>query len=341
VVAPFRGPDPRRSAVQLAVTAGGFFGFWWLMYLSLEVGYALTLLLALPTGGFLIRLFMIQHDCGHGSYFRSRRWRDWVGFAIGVLTLTPYQYWRRTHAHHHAHSGDLDFRGFGDIDTLTVREYLALSPRRRLAYRVYRNPFLLLTVGPAFHFLVKHRYPWDIPREWRQAWASVWWTNVALVLVVALAWTTIGIGPFLLVQLPVTLLTCSVGVLLFYVQHQFEDTYWREHPEWDFFDAAVKGSSHLALPGPLQWLTASIGIHHVHHLASTIPNYRLQECLDASPELQGARRVTLRDGVRLLRLSLWDEERKRLVGFREVRRGSPQVDSPEGAGKALLGGDRL
>lgn len=318
IVAPFRGADTRRSVIQLTVTVAGFAGLWVAMYFSLRVHYGLTLLLSLPAAGFLMRLFMIQHDCGHGSYFRSRRARDTVGFCIGVLTLIPYQYWRRTHAYHHAHSGDLDLRGFGDIDTLTVREYLALPRRRRLAYRLYRNPLLLLTVGPAFHFLVKHRYPWDVPKDWKQAWASVWWTNLCLVGVVALAWTTIGIRDFLLVQGPVTLLTCSLGVYLFYVQHQFEDTYWHQHEEWDYFDAAVLGSSHLVLPRPLQWITASIGIHHVHHLNAMIPNYRLEECLEASPELQRATKITLRDSFRLLGLALWDEDRRRLIGFREL-----------------------
>jgi omega-6 fatty acid desaturase (delta-12 desaturase) len=239
---------------------------------------------------------------------------------IGVLTLTPYQYWRKTHAYHHAHSGDLDFRGFGDIDTLTVREYLALPRRRRLAYRLYRHPLILLVVGPAFHFLVKHRYPWDIPRDWTQAWRSVWLTNLALVLVViAMAWT-VGLGRFLLVQAPITLVTCALGVGLFYVQHQFEDTYWHRHEEWDFYDAALEGSSYLVLPRPLQWITANIGLHHVHHLSSRIPNYRLEEAMKANPDLQRVTRVTMRDSLSLLRLTLWDEERNRLIGFRHLRR---------------------
>lgn len=320
IAAPFRGPDTRRSLRQLIGTTLAFLGLWTAMYLSLGIHYGLTLLLAVPTAGFLMRLFMIQHDCGHGSYFRSRRARDTVGFCIGVLTLVPYQYWRRTHAYHHAHSGDLDLRGFGDIDTLTVREYEALPRLRRWAYRIYRNPLVLLTIGPAFHFIVKHRYPWDVPREWRQAWASVWWTNVCLVGILALAWVTIGLGDFLRVQLPLTLLACSLGVYLFYVQHQFEETYWHRHEDWNYFEAAVLGSSHLVLPRPLQWITASIGIHHVHHLNSQIPNYRLEECLQASPELQCATRITLRDSWRLMCLALWDEDERRLIGFRELRR---------------------
>jgi omega-6 fatty acid desaturase (delta-12 desaturase) len=317
---PYWGADTRRSVTQLLTSAVPFVAFWYAMLRSIEVSYALTLLLALPTSGFLMRLFIIQHDCGHGSFFRSRRARDWVGFVIGVVTLIPYQYWRKTHAYHHAHSGDLDFRGFGDIDTLTVREYQALPRLRRLAYRLYRNPIVLLGIGPAFHFVVKHRYPWDIPRDWKQAWRSVWWTNAAIAGIVLALGLAVGWQRFLMVQLPVTLFTASVGVLLFYVQHQFEETYWHRHGEWDFFDAALRGSSFLELPKPLQWITGNIGLHHVHHLSSRIPNYRLQECMDANADLQTATRIGLLDGWRLLGLTLWDEEARRLIGFGELAR---------------------
>jgi omega-6 fatty acid desaturase (delta-12 desaturase) len=289
------------------------------MLRSLEVGYWLTVLLAVPTTGFMIRLFLIQHDCGHGSFFHSRRARDTVGFWIGVLLLTPYEYWRKTHAYHHAHSGNLEFRGFGDIDTFTVREYRSWSWQRRFKYRLYRHPVVLFTIGPLFHFVVKHRFPWDVPRDWTQAWRSVWLTNLALASVVALMWATVGIERFLLIQAPLTFLTCMVGVWLFYVQHQYEDTYWHRHDDWDFFDAALQGSSYLVLPKPLQWITANIGLHHVHHLSSRIPNYRLEECMEANPDLQKARRVRVRDTWRLMRLSLWDEERNELIGFRELR----------------------
>ena len=315
---PYLGPDHRRSILQLTVTAAGFLLFWAAAYFALEVSYLLSLVLTVPTAAFLVRLFIIQHDCGHGSYFRSRRVRDTVGFCIGVLTLTPYQYWRRTHAHHHAHSGDLDLRGFGDVDTMTVNEYLDLSPGKRRGYRIYRHPLTLLLAGPIFHFVLKHRYPSDVPRDWKQAWASIWWTNACLVGVLAVATLTIGIIPFLLIQVPVTLMSGAAGILLFYVQHQFEETYWHREPEWDYFSAAVHGSSHLVLPRPLQWFTASIGIHHIHHLSSRIPNYRLQECLEANPELQQATRISLRDVARLFRLTLWDEDAGRMIGFREV-----------------------
>ena len=324
LIGPFRGPDTGRSVRQLTLTAALFVGCWIAMLRSLEVHYGLTLLLALPTSGFLMRLFMIQHDCGHGSYFRSRRARDTVGFVIGVLTLIPYQYWRRTHAYHHAHAGDLDFRGFGDIDTITVAEYRARTRWGRLAYRAYRHPLVLLGIGPLFHFVIKHRYPWDIPRSWKQAWASVWRTNLAVAVLVVTLGLTLGWGRFALVHAPVLVLTCSLGVYLFYVQHQFEETYWHRHDEWDYFEAAVEGSSHLVLPRPLQWITASIGIHHVHHLNPTIPNYKLEACLRATPELQTATQIRLRDTWRLLRLTLWDEDLGRLIGFRELK-AAPQA----------------
>jgi len=322
VVAPYRGADTRRSVIQLVLTATTYFALWIAAYFSLRIHYGLTLLILLPTGGFLMRLFMIQHDCGHGSYFRSRRARDIVGFCIGVLTLTPYQYWRRTHAHHHAHSGDLDLRGFGDIPTLTVNEYRSLPRMKRFGYRLYRNPLILLGIGPLFHFVIKHRFPWDVPRDWKQAWASVWWTNLCLVAIVVIMWQTIGLRSFLMVQAPITIITCAAGVWLFYVQHQFEDTYWHRHEDWDYFDAALHGSSHLVLPRPLQWLTAYIGLHHVHHLNAQIPNYRLPECLEATPELQNATTIGIMDGWRLLRLTLWDEERQRLIGFGDLRRAT-------------------
>ena len=325
LVEPFVGADDRRSVLQLLTSVIPFVTLWILAWRALDVGYWLTVLLALPTAGFLMRMFMIQHDCGHGSFFTSRRARDVVGFCIGVLTLVPYQYWRKTHAYHHAHSGDLDFRGFGDIDTLTLREYRARSFWGRMAYRVYRHPLVLFGIGPLFHFVVKHRYPWDIPRNWTQAWRSVWLTNLALAILTAGVVVLVGWKAFLAVHVPVVLFTTSLGVWLFYVQHQFEDTYWHRHDDWDYYDAALQGSSCLALPRPLQWITANIGIHHVHHLSARIPNYKLQECMDAVPEFQEVTRLTLRDSWRLTRLALWDEDALELISFREAGRRLPRA----------------
>ena len=323
ILEPYWGPDTRRSVTQLFTAAVPFFLLWYAMLRALEVGYWLTLLLAVPTAGFMMRLFMIQHDCGHGSFFRSRRARDLVGFWIGVLLLTPYDYWRKTHAYHHSHSGDLDFRGFGDIDTFTVAEYLSWRPLKRLAYRVYRHPVILFTVGPAFHFLVKHRYPWDIPRTWTRAWRSVWLTNVAIASVVIVMIWAVGVQRFIMIQVPITLLACSLGVWLFYVQHQFEHTYWHWHEQWDYYDASLHGSSYLKLPAPLQWITANIGVHHVHHMSARIPNYKLQQVHDENPEFHVVTKVSLKDTWKLVNLTLWDEERRRLIRFRDLKKLQP------------------
>jgi len=305
---------------QLLTSAIPFAALWYAMLRSLEYNYWLTLALAVPTAGFLIRLFIIQHDCGHGNFFKSRRARDWVGRVIGTLLLTPYDYWRKTHAYHHAHSGDLDFRGFGDVDTITVREYYELTRSQRLQYRIYRHPLVLFGVGPAYQFLVKHRFPTDAPREWKQAWRSVWWTNVAIAAIVAVMWLTIGIGPFLMVQLPVTLIGSTLGVWMFYVQHQFEETYWHWHDGWDYYDASLLGSSYLVLPAPLQWITGNIGVHHVHHMSARIPNYKLQQAHDENEEFQVVTKVRFRDTLKLINLSLWDEENQELIRFKDLKR---------------------
>ncbi len=320
ILKPYWGADTRRSITQLLTSAVPFALLWYAMFRSLQVNYALTLLLAVPATGFMMRLFMIQHDCGHGSFFHSRRARDLVGFFIGVLLLTPYDYWRKTHAYHHAHSGDLDLRGFGDIDTCTVKEYMSWTPAERFKYRLYRHPIVLFTIGPAFHFIIKHRFPWDVPRDWTQAWRSVWLTNLMLVGILALAWATIGLKAFFLVQTPITLMACSLGVLLFYVQHQFEHTYWDKHEEWDYYDASLHGSSYLKLPAPLQWLTANIGVHHVHHMSARIPNYKLQQVHDDNPEFHVVTTITMKDSWRLMWLTLWDEDRRRLVRFKDLDR---------------------
>jgi omega-6 fatty acid desaturase (delta-12 desaturase) len=319
LLAPYMGGDNRKALFQLLTTAALFFGGWYLALRSLEISYWLTLLIAVPTSGLLIRLFIFQHDCGHGSFFTSKRANDSVGFAIGVLMMTPYQYWKRTHAIHHGTSGDLDRRSFGDIETLTVKEYLALSRWDRLRYRVYRNLFVLLGVGPFYQFALKHRWPFDIPRSWRRERASILYTNLALVAITAVMWASIGFERFLLVQCPIFLLATAAGMWLFYVQHQFEDTYWREHPEWDFHRAGIEGSSYYDLPRLLHWFTGNIGFHHIHHLSSLIPNYSLERCYREIGELQRVTRLTILESLKCARLKLWDEESQRLIGFRELR----------------------
>jgi omega-6 fatty acid desaturase (delta-12 desaturase) len=316
----YREPSPRRSAFELAITAGAFVLAWIVMWFSLGFGYWLTLLMAVPAAGFLVRLFMIQHDCGHGTLFRNRSTNDWIGRAIGTLTLTPYDFWRRSHNIHHASSGNLQERGIGDIETLTVREYLALPRWRRLCYRLYRHPLVMFGLGPAYLFLLQHRLPVGLMRKGWQPWISTMATNAAIALLAVLMIWLVGLGPFLLVHLPITLLAASIGVWLFYVQHQFEETTWAEASAWDLHEAALHGSSHYDLPGVLRWFTANIGIHHVHHLCSRIPFYRLPQVLRDHPELAKVGRITLIESLACVRFALWDEKRRRLISFVELRR---------------------
>jgi acyl-lipid omega-6 desaturase (Delta-12 desaturase) len=294
---------------------------WTLMYLSLSVGYWMTLLLAVPAAFLLVRLFIVQHDCGHGGFFRSARAADIVGSIIGVLTLTPYHYWKKAHAMHHATSGNLEHRGFGDIDTLTVDEYLALSRWGRFKYRVYRHPVVLFGIGAVLQFFVRHRLPTIVPRSWARERRSILWTDVGLAGFIVLMGMLVGFRAFLLVHVPLMVVSCSIGVWLFYVQHQFEPTYWEHDERWAYVDAALAGSSYYRLPRVLQWATGNIGLHHVHHLSARIPNYRLQEALESIPELQRVTTLTLWDSLRCVRLALWDERRRRLVRFpRRVKR---------------------
>ena len=314
----YREPDQIRSVLEIAITAVPFVLLWVAAWAALSFSYWVTLALAVPAAGFLVRLFMIQHDCGHGTFFRKRVVNDWIGRVIGVVTLTPYDVWRRSHALHHATSGNLDQRGTGDIDTLTVREYQALPRWRRFAYRLYRDPVVMFGVGPAYLFLIQHRLPVGLMRAGWQYWMSAIATNIGIAaLVLAMIWL-VGAGPFLLVHLPITLLAASAGVWLFYVQHQFEDTFWAEGRAWDMHEAALLGSSHYDLPGVLRWFTANIGVHHVHHLYSRIPFYRLPQVLRDYPELGNVRRVTLAESLKCARLRLWDERGRRLVSFRDA-----------------------
>lgn len=316
----YREPSAARSTVELAITLTAFSLAWLAMWFALPLGYALTLLLALPAAGLLVRLFVVQHDCGHGSFFRTRRTNDWVGRVIGALTLTPYDAWRRSHNSHHASSGNLDERGIGDIDTLTVREYLGRSPWRRFCYRVYRHPIVMFGIGPAYLFLLRHRLPFGYMRDGWGPWISTMATNAASAVLIGTMIWLVGLGPFLLVHLPITLLAASMGVWLFYVQHQFEETTWTVKPAWNVHEAALHGSSHYVLPPPLRWLTGNIGIHHVHHLCSRIPFYRLPEVLRDHPELDETSRMTIRESLDTVRLVLWDEHQQRLISFDELHR---------------------
>jgi len=332
-LARYREPNPGRSIVEVLITLVPFVLLWLSMWLSLRLGYGLYLLLTVPAAGLLVRLFMIQHDCGHGSLFRQRSVNDWVGRVIGVITLTPYDFWRRAHGIHHATSGNLDRRGIGDIDTLTVREYLALSRWRRLVYRLYRHPIVMFGVGPSYLFILRHRLPFGLTREGWVPWVSTMATNGAIALVVLAMMCWIGVGPFLLVHLPITLVGGAIGVWLFYVQHQFEHTVWSENRTWSFPTAALYGSSHYDLPAVLRWFTANIGVHHVHHLCSRIPFYRLPLALRQHPDLANVGRLTLGQSLACVRLVLWDEAARRLISFRELR--TQLGASPAGNADAL------
>ena len=320
ILSRYRDPDLGRSIIEIAITLGPFVTLWALALTVYYLGFWwLSLLLAVPSAGFLVRLFMIQHDCGHGSFFRHRLANDWVGRLLGVLTLTPYDYWRRMHAIYHATSGHLERRGVGDVDTLTVGEYLSGTLWKRICYRIYRNPFVMFGLGPVYIFVLKHRLPFGMMRRGLAPWLSTMGTNVMIAgIVTTLIWFT-GVKPFLLVHLPIILLSGSIGVWLFYVQHQFEHTFWADEGAWSMHEAALRGSSHYELPGILRWVTANIGIHHVHHLCSRIPFYRLPRALDDHSELRNLSRLTLTESFRCVHLALWDERRRRLVSFREMR----------------------
>ncbi|MCO5733109.1 fatty acid desaturase [Rhizobium sp. SSA_523] len=319
ILAAYRQPNLRRSLFELAVTALPFAIFWIGAILAVSQEYWLGLILVLPASAFLLRLFMIQHDCGHGSFFARRRLDTWAGRIIGVLTLTPYDYWRQAHATHHASTGNLDERGIGDITTLTIAEYQALSPARRLGYRLYRHPLVMFGIGPAWLFLFKQRLPFGMMRSGMMPWMSTMATNLGIAVLTALLIWAFGVLPFLLVHLPVILLTGAAGVWLFYVQHQFEETHWSTSQDWQFPKAALHGASHYDLPPVLRWITGNIGVHHVHHLASRIPYYRLPEVLEDHPELADIGRITLRQSLACTRLVLWDERRGALVSFRDAK----------------------
>jgi len=319
VLAPYKRPHVGKALFQLTTTGLLFALGYALMIWSVDTSYLLTVALSVPMAGLLTRLFIFQHDCGHGSFFPSQKVNNAIGFVLGVITLTPYQYWRRTHAIHHATAGDLDRRELGDIKTLTVDEYLALSWWRRLGYRLYRSMFVLLVIAPLFQFGLKHRLPYDIPLSWRREWASVVWTNLALAAIFTLAHFTIGVGTLLLAHLPLLIVSGALGIWLFYVQHQFEDTYWEHHPEWEFHRAGIEGSSFLDLHPVLHWFTGNIGYHHIHHLSSRVPNYTLRRCMAEVAELRHVTRLTALGTLECGRLKLWDEDGRRLIGFRELR----------------------
>src|SRR5437773_2701949 len=317
IVARYQKPSVGRGVWQIVNTLVPYAALWYLMYLSLSVSYWLVVPLAVLAAGFMVRLFIIHRDCGHGSFLKSRKANDILGFITGVLTFTPYSHWRWEHALHHASSGDLDRRGVGDIWTLTVQEYLESSCWKRFAYRLARNPFVLFVLAPLYLFLVKHRLP-DAKASRRER-HSVYWTNLAILgMAFALSWL-FGIKAYLLLQLTVLMVAGAAGFWLFYVQHQFDGVYWERGEDWDYTTAALQGSSFYKLPRILQWFTGNIGYHHIHHLSSRIPNYNLERCHRAHLLFQSVKPVTLFSSLKSLSFRLWDEQRGKLVGYRHLR----------------------
>ena len=319
-LAKYRDPSPLRSVFELVVTLVPFVLLWALAWAALSVSYVLALSLAILNGAFLVRIFIIQHDCGHASYFDNRKLSDWTGRLLGVLTLTPYDVWKRTHSIHHSHHGNLDHRGIGDVLTLTVAEYRARSRWSRLLYRLYRHPVVLFVLGPSYLFILQNRLPIGLMRSGWRYWISAMGTNAAIAMIVALILYLGGLMPLLLIYIPTSVIGATIGVWLFYVQHQFEQTHWSNSDDWQVHDAALDGSSHYQLPQPLQWLTGNIGVHHVHHLYSRIPFYRLTEVLRDHRALAEAQKLSIRESLRCVKLNLWDEATQRLMSFREAKR---------------------
>jgi len=314
----YKVANNKKALLEIVLTVVPYVALLAGMYQVFDYSYLLTALLALPAAGFLVRIFIIQHDCGHGSFFSNQSANKWFGRLLGVLTVTPYYYWQRSHAIHHSTSGNLDHRGMGDIQTLTVDEYKKRSALGRLMYRLYRNPITLFVIGPAYVFLLEQRIPIGMMRIGWKPWLSTMLTNVGILIYsLALIWL-VGWQAFLAVQIPVTAMAASFGVWLFFIQHQFEDTQWDHTPEWDRRESALHGSSHYDLPVMLRWLSGNIGIHHVHHLCSHIPFYRLTEVIRDFPELKNVSRITLFQSFKCVKLTLWDEERYKLMSFKEA-----------------------
>jgi omega-6 fatty acid desaturase (delta-12 desaturase) len=335
-IAPYQKSDLRRSLWQVATSFIPFFVFWYLMYRSLEVSYLLTLLLAPITAGFVMRIFIIFHDCGHGSFFKSQKANDITGTIAGIIAFTPYYAWRHSHAVHHATSGDLDRRGIGDIWTLTKEEFEKLPRWQRFGYRVYRNPFIIFVVGPFLDFVVLQRFVSMNAATGSREKNSVIFTNLALLVLVIVMSLLIGVKALLLVQLPIIAIASSAGVYMFYVQHQYENTYWEHHEQWDFATAALYGSSYFKLPRILQWFSGNIGFHHIHHLSPRIPNYELERCHNENPMFQ-VEPMTIRTSLKSIWVRLWDEDRHKLVGYHDDLEGDEEQITTDNPAASLFG----
>lgn len=316
LVAKFQKPNPKRAIGQLLDTVGLYAVTWVALYYTQGISFLLTLVLVLLGAGLVVRTFIISHDCGHGSFFASKRANSIVGFVTGVLSFTPYQHWRWEHARHHATSGDLDKRGMGDVWTMTVEEYKVASGWTRFWYRMNRNPFVLLVGGPLFLVLVNNRFATKGAGKVERL--SIHGTNLCILLVgIGMSWV-FGFQTYLLLQSCILLASGMAGVWLFYVQHQFEDVYWGRGDEWDFVSAALQGSSFYRLPRPLQWFSGNIGFHHIHHLSARIPNYNLEACHNSDPLFQKVKAIGFRDSLRCFGYHLWDESEGKLISFRQL-----------------------
>jgi len=319
-------PNSRTALWQLLSTLALYGVILALMVFTIKNGYPylLTLALAVLGAAVFVRIFIFFHDCTHGSFVRSPRWNRNIGCLCGVLTFTAFHDWRRSHAGHHITAGDLDRRGMGDITTWTVDEYLAASFRQRIAYRLYRSPAIMFTIGPLYYFLLRNR--WPSKGAHRQDVLSVICTDLAVLAIAVLASWTVGLKTYLQVQLPILFIAASFGVWLFYIQHQFQGVYWARHDRWDPWKVPLEGASFYQLPAMLQWLTGNIGYHHVHHARPGIPNYYLQKCCEEVPELRAVRPLTLLESLRCPSLNLYDEEQGKLVRFGSVRGSLKRYD---------------
>jgi acyl-lipid omega-6 desaturase (Delta-12 desaturase) len=316
IVSKYNYPSPLMSWWQVVNSVVPYFALWVLMVYSLEISYWLTLLLSVFAAGFLVRIFIIFHDCGHGSFFKSERWSKIVGIPLGLLVFTPYHRWHRDHKEHHATVGNLDKRGVGDVQTLTVDEYKNLSKWGRFSYRFYRHPLFLIGLAPLLLFLIQHRIPKSY-MNWKEH-MFVHLSTLTIVAIIFLVILAIGWKAFVLIQLPVIFIASIHGVWLFYVQHQYESVQWVRAHEWDYKNIALHGSSFFKLPLLLQWFTGNIGYHHIHHLSPRIPNYKLAQCHKENPMFQDVKPITFFSSLKSLRLRLWDEKKQKLIGFNEL-----------------------
>ncbi|HEX2994479.1 MAG TPA: fatty acid desaturase [Anaerolineales bacterium] len=326
----FEQPNSSKATFQVVNTLIPYIAILGMMYLTIswKVHYGITILLALPASLFLVRLFIFFHDCAHGSYVASRRATKVLGTVLGIIVFMPFFEWRSLHARHHATSGNLDNRGKGDIWTMTVDEYNHSSWFRRLLYRMFRNPLVMFGLGPLYIFLIAHRLPSRGAN--REAIFSVIFLNAVLIAIVIVAELTISIECYVKIQLPILFMAGAVGVWLFYIQHQFDPSYWSRKGAWNHVDAALRGSSFYKLPKLLQWFSGNIGLHHIHHLRPRIPNYLLEQCQIETPELQCVKPVTLSSSLKAVRLNLWDEQRGLFVSFREAALRTKETSAVEG-----------